>query len=1190
VPLRSVASTAVYSCRLGAVLAERGPGGLLPIGLVALAAVVYSILPGSGPTPGTAKSPAVVSAAGSAAVPEEISAEEDPLRLLEEFFDPRMGKKEKRGAPKTAPTLPVMSYNVRFLVATVPDPLDSHLPQSFDRAVDSIQRSVQESGYLLDRWFFPWKKGIETRWHLSSSLEDSPNGGWTATSKPAPRDLHRRTPGVLLFRSGRSQESELLVVFLVGEIPTAGIQREAFTKALDAIGRCKTVLPDCSSCESERIRLLAPYFSGSAESIRNALRAWDKRNKEIRILSGSATVDTNQDLLTFGSQGFHATVISDDALRTVFFQYLRKTLGLDRKPVALFVEGSTSYGSAAGDAAENSKAESPVRFVIQFPLHVSQLRQAYQKDDALRSEGILNRGPRRTLELPLETSESEPRDTVALQDPQITSNVAELSVAAGIETIRREHVRLVGIVATDPRDVLFIARKIREEAANVTLFTFGSDILFAHPDYQRFLRGMLIVTPYPLFSPNQRWTGAEAQRVAFSGSSEEGIYNAVALLLAENRKGGPPLRLMEYGAPDGTDQRRPPVWITAVGRGGFWPVKFDSAYENCEYVEVSPVLSATIRNLERWYWPPGAVLAFLLIDLVFASLAFFYFQTRVLGRGGFHYRAADLLAVWRAPVSRRLNRVYVVTLFSLALIVQASLLSWFCAAKPFVEPDSYLGLGLAGVLFLFLAAIVVHELQAFGPDRRIAPVLDARLQRWAAFLPPMVVTSAILWCLIPYLRAAWRMEVGDALAFAARALDLTSTISPIVPFLLMMLVLYLWTICNLQRAFLLEIQPPGTVPALQCRSLQGVEHLCADALDCLSGPKTRAVLLLAPCLALLPFFRTIQRNYTTIDGKAWSLLIKCLLVCCYFVIVYTFAVFVLLWIRLKRVLRRLAWHPLAEAFRRLPEACAATPWKLWNTIPNLTTLAASVAQLRAAANLGRDHLASEDLAKLEKKAKLAEKLLDRVFKAAPTGFAGSLRAQSRLRRVLTDATLSILSRLEQIWASWPERSDRRLPKWGSEERTLGIPDWKRREVPAGLALWARAAEEFVALRVSAFIRVIFQHMKNLLSFVFLGFLLVLAAISSYPFEPRHSVMALVWVVILASIGLITWVFIDMERDSILSYIGKSEPGKVTLSMNFLSSLGIYVIVPLLTLVATQFPGIGDVVFSIFSPAMRSLSH
>lgn len=435
------------------------------------------------------------------------------------------------------------------------------------------------------------------------------------------------------------------------------------------------------------------------------------------------------------------------------------------------------------------------------------------------------------------------------------------------------------------------------------------------------------------------------------------------------------------------------------------------------------------------------------------------------------------------------------------------------------------------------------------------------------------------------------MAGGDALVFSSRVLDLTSALSPIIPFVLATLVFFLWTISNLQRAFLLEVQGTERMPVC-FQSFRGTPELYSDVLDCLEDPRTRITLLLAPLLFLVPFSRTVTTFYVTLDGAQWSLLFQCLLLSCYLLIVYNFALFVFLWIRLRRLLRQLTSHPLADAFRRLPESCAATPWKLWSAVPNLTTLAASVAQLKMLANLGKDSSESRQ-PNLATSAREAETLLARAFHQSSQSFVMCVATQRELRGKLGKAALVTIDPLEAAWAAWPG-SAQSLPPLrelkDEEQKFVGVRAWASREIPKGFDVWIRAAEEFVALRTSSFIRIVFQHLKNLLSFVFLGFLLVIGVTSSYPFQPKHSVMTLLCIVAFASIVLILWIFIDMERDPVLSFIGKTEPGKVTLSLDFLSSVGVYVVIPLLTLIATQFPWLGDVISSVFNPAMRSLGR
>ncbi len=241
-------------------------------------------------------------------------------------------------------------------------------------------------------------------------------------------------------------------------------------------------------------------------------------------------------------------------------------------------------------------------------------------------------------------------------------------------------------------------------------------------------------------------------------------------------------------------------------------------------------------------------------------------------------------------------------------------------------------------------------------------------------------------------------------------------------------------------------------------------------------------------------------------------------------------------------------------------------------------------------NLGRGPLDAEAWDALKENAARAREHLDNALVESNHSFSASLPTQQELRRLLVKVTVGLLTPLEDVWRHWPRKADTygEPPKAGEHDQFRGVEDWIRSETSVAKALWVRAAEEFVAMRLSSYTHYVFLQMRNLLITVVLQFLLIVAAISSYPFEPRHPVMALIWVVAVACITLVAWAFIGMNRDRILSYIGKTTPGEVTMSFEFLSSMTIYVIVPLLTLLATQFPGFGDLVFSVFTPAMKSL--
>ncbi|MFP5285630.1 MAG: hypothetical protein ACLGI9_07825, partial [Thermoanaerobaculia bacterium] len=47
-------------------------------------------------------------------------------------------------------------YLLEFMIALVPDPVESNLAESFDRTIESIKGGFHESGYLLDSFWLPW--------------------------------------------------------------------------------------------------------------------------------------------------------------------------------------------------------------------------------------------------------------------------------------------------------------------------------------------------------------------------------------------------------------------------------------------------------------------------------------------------------------------------------------------------------------------------------------------------------------------------------------------------------------------------------------------------------------------------------------------------------------------------------------------------------------------------------------------------------------------------------------------------------------------------------------------------------------------------------------------------------------------------------------------------------------------------
>ena len=512
--------------------------------------------------------------------------------LLAEFF-PAGERLGPRTTAEVVDALREKGIAVSALVVTLPDPVDSVLDYAFDRSLDALQRALRVDGFLLDRYSLPWFDG-------------APRAG---RSEPDESGQSGRAPGALLFRKvtpgakGSGPRQELLAVFLVGETPISGLQKPALARALTEAHAINAHAAGDPSRERE-MRILGPFFSGSVHSLRLALVQWAAAQElakplKVRIVSGSTTVSWTKRVLEKGRTGFEgpverldvdfsATVVPDQAMREYLYRYLRE-LGVDFERVALLTESNTLYGQGWARRRERAPGTTPgpePGVTIVFPMHISQLRAAYEKDKLLKPLSE-SKGPAgaRSLELSLDDS-ARRRDAIPSVSGLSTAS-DELSLAAVLATLSRRRIQYVGIVATDVRDKLFLARQIALNCPGVTLFTLESDILLTHPKYAPFLRGMLVASTYPLYPHNQVWAPDAAPRELFQfpSGAAQGLFNAALVLLGKDDalvEYGPPFPQLVDQDPMNPRRRRPPVWLSVAGNTAAWPLDAFAGYEDPE--------------------------------------------------------------------------------------------------------------------------------------------------------------------------------------------------------------------------------------------------------------------------------------------------------------------------------------------------------------------------------------------------------------------------------------------------------------------------------------------------------------------------------------------------------------------------------------------------------------------------------
>ncbi len=125
-----------------------------------------------------------------------------------------------------------------------------------------------------------------------------------------------------------------------------------------------------------------------------------------------------------------------------------------------------------------------------------------------------------------------------------------------------------------------------------------------------------------------------------------------------------------------------------------------------------------------------------------------------------------------------------------------------------------------------------------------------------------------------------------------------------------------------------------------------------------------------------------------------------------------------------------------------------------------------------------------------------------------------------------------------------------------------------------------------ALPYVLFIQMTCRQIENLLVFLSVGFVLTLISLNSYPFQSGH-VLGWFMAGLLIAMGLaVGFVLASTERDMVLSRLNGTAPGKI--GKDFYMNLLSYGALPVLTVLAAQFPSVGSFLFSWVQPLLQTL--
>ena len=1064
---------------------------------------------------------------------------------------------------------------VQFIIATVPDPIDSHAGWQFDPTMGAIEEAAGANEFVLDRFYIP---------DADTSAPARP-GATAATAA-----LHESQPGVVLFRStakpldpARPLVQSLTVVFVVTETPTAGINSRAFAASVRAVSSW-----DSAPVGAPRpLLILGPYFSGTSHSMALALTELesDIAGRDVRIISGSATGDLNKETLehAFADSGaathphieFHATVQPDAVIAKTIVGYLAKEVDPQiykgRPRIARLLESNTSYGVGINAAKPDDPSDEPDYVDLHFPLHISRLRSDTRDRGTAQAPAIGLVSRFRPVAL---GDESRPTDQLPIFTPKTTTAYVELVLSHILDTIRREQIHIIGIMATDARDKLFLAQQISRDVPNAILYTTESDMLYVHPDFIHATAGMLIASPYPLYSRDRIVTeGKRHERRQFATSSVEGVYNAM-LALMKYKPAGPPLwqpidpPLVDYGAvSDECHKCGPPVWISVVGHGAARPLtaSWDQVWSGpAGYLLPYPASAGNDRRTAdsevdaRTTIPPATQLLFFgMIVLI----------------------AGHMIQAPRIPKDPACD-LYVAAA-SICLLIPWLVLSFI--TLNWIEEIEGRG------LWIFAAAACASVIAALGYlivtrlirgkdllRHRAGWMVGIGVAAWAT-------ASLVQWLRHPASHSALFIEL-----FVERVTALTDGVSPAVPVFGLSAVLYLWAVIELRRLARPKILPAegydylesmvdGSLQSLPC----GLDYLKRSILSI--PPPAVAALAAGAIIALSaagfdPYWSPLR----SMDGPDFGRFVTLLLTTVQLMIVAALFQFLHIWLAIATMLERLATLPTAGAYKRLPRKLF--PQGVLPRVPRLSELQEAVRRW--------DHLEHEDTRPHTSENVTAVFRDD--MKRNPHQFWSQTRTWKAVlleaRRILDE--LSVKGTVASMAVTYPRFVP--LSSIGSVGSPVdALPSATRSELFAVSQVAADdlhrfRQEEFVVLPIVYMIRAALARMWDNVLFVIGALLLLLGIHSSYPFQLNRRLEGFLWTDVAVGVAAVLFVFVRMERDEVLSNIRSSTPGQIKWDRDFVVKLVVYGLIPVAGLFAAEFPDIGGAVLGWIQPLQKAL--
>ncbi len=530
--------------------------------------------------------------------------------------------------------------DLKFAIALVPNPAQTNLPVVFDRLIEAIQQAAQDENYSYDGSWFPWSEeksydrfgDQEKAEALQSELQQQPgvlafrrNGAGKSGNATGTDPAGKNTKAADKSDRARDDSGPYqggLLVFVVGEQPTGGIDDEQFENAMQWLKKLG------ADPATKGLRILGPTFSGSLPSLQRELGRPDVAAQYLdKVTVYSGTANSNESIDGFKRFLCHSdtknptdchrfrTFLESDKLMTHrFLQFVNQSC-YHVERVAILSEDETAFGaevvnqpddetdgSSDSDDSEckKAKADDLEKLPIQlyYPRDIATLRSAYSKQSIFSQGKQQNNAPSSTLRGDPGEAAGSGHDTVQTYAGELTPYAQEATLFGIVNVLQAKHIQFIVIRSSNSLDQLFLAEFLRRSYPTGRVVLDGADLLFRRGMQGDSLRGVMLLSTYPLLS----WTQDQIRPVRFlykNGDDKSGDYevagaapNSYRLFgdeLSEGAyvaarglfgTGSPDTRgISDYGPPKSVlsddkndDDLRPATWLTVVGHRQFWPI------------------------------------------------------------------------------------------------------------------------------------------------------------------------------------------------------------------------------------------------------------------------------------------------------------------------------------------------------------------------------------------------------------------------------------------------------------------------------------------------------------------------------------------------------------------------------------------------------------------------------------------